>query len=173
MVRGEGIRKVGGMWRVPTTLIDIYKYIKYAIKIVNSFPLHLLEKLLLEEYSLNPDNLRRSLYAITMKMASAVLCCFFTTEKLQSARSWLCALSNVNIQCLYFPLWTLVLRTGPQVLERRQAWKLLHKCLPTITKETKRNTKNAIRVPLKKLPQHSGNILNTVIPKWKEYTCVD
>lgn len=61
MVKGDGIRKVGGLWRVPTTLIDIYKYIKYAIKIVNSFPLHLLEKLLLEEYSLNPDNLRRSL----------------------------------------------------------------------------------------------------------------
>jgi hypothetical protein len=64
---------VGGMWRVPTTLIVIYKYIKYAIKIVNSFPLHLLEKLLLEECSLNPDKLRRSLYAITMKMASAVV----------------------------------------------------------------------------------------------------
>lgn len=79
MVKGEGIRKVGGMWRVPTTLIDIYKYIKYAIKIVNSFPLHLLEKLLLEEYSLDPDNLGRSLQSL--KMASAMLCCFFTTEK--------------------------------------------------------------------------------------------
>lgn len=72
MAKGEGIRKVGGMWRVPTTLIVIYKYIKYAIKIVNSFPLHLLEKLFFEEYSLNPDKLR-SLYAITMKMASAVV----------------------------------------------------------------------------------------------------
>lgn len=47
MAKG-GIRKVGGKWRVPTILIVIYKYIKYAIKIVNFFPLHLLQKLLLE-----------------------------------------------------------------------------------------------------------------------------
>lgn len=50
---------MGDRWRVPTTLIVIYKYIKYAIKIVNSFPLHLLHKLLLEECSLSPDTLKR------------------------------------------------------------------------------------------------------------------
>lgn len=62
---------MGGGWRVPTTLIVIYKYIKYAIKIVNSFPLHLLQKLLLEECSLSPDKRKRFLSLITMKMASA------------------------------------------------------------------------------------------------------
>lgn len=71
MAKGGGIRKVGGGWRVPTTLIVIYKYIKYAIKIVNSFPLHLLQKLLLEECSLSPDKRKRFLSLITMKMASA------------------------------------------------------------------------------------------------------
>lgn len=70
MARGGGTRKVGGRWRVPTTLIVIYKYIKYAIKIVNSFPLHLLHKLLLEECSLSPDTLKR-FFLITRKTASA------------------------------------------------------------------------------------------------------
>lgn len=71
MAKGEGIRKVGGMWRVPTTLTVIYKYIKYAIKIVNSFPLNLLQKLLLKECSFNPDTPKRSFSPTTMKMASA------------------------------------------------------------------------------------------------------
>lgn len=48
------------MWRVvPTIFIVIYKYIKYAIKIVNSFPLQLLQKLLSEECSPNPNKLNR------------------------------------------------------------------------------------------------------------------
>lgn len=47
------------MWRVPTILIVIYKYIKYAIKIVDSFPLHLFQKLLSEECSRNPNKLQR------------------------------------------------------------------------------------------------------------------
>lgn len=44
---------------VPTIFILIYKYIKYAIKIVDSFPLQLLQKLLLEECSPNPNKLKR------------------------------------------------------------------------------------------------------------------
>lgn len=44
---------------VPTIFILIYKYIKYAIKIVDSFPLQLLQKLLLEECSPNPNKFKR------------------------------------------------------------------------------------------------------------------
>lgn len=58
--RGRKLEKVGGMWRVvPTIFIVIYKYIKYAIKIVDSFPLQLLQKLLSEECSPNSNKLNR------------------------------------------------------------------------------------------------------------------
>lgn len=59
------------MWRVPTVLIVIYKYIKYAIKIVDSFPLHLCQKLLSEECSPDPDRLQRVSLSNHYKMASA------------------------------------------------------------------------------------------------------
>lgn len=70
MAKGGGLEKweAGGGFLLYSV---IYKYIKYAIKIVNSFPLHLLQKLLLEECSLNPDKRKRFLSLITMKMASA------------------------------------------------------------------------------------------------------
>lgn len=118
MAKEEGIRKEGGMWRDPTIFIVIYKYIKYAIKIVNSFPLQLLQRLLLEECSPNP-NLKGLFPPIIVLLKWQVpLCCFFTTEKFQTAYTWLDALNNINIQCLYF-LWIPVgLTTGPQMLEK-------------------------------------------------------
>lgn len=77
MVEGEGIRKVGGMWRVFIIFIVIYKYIKYVIKIVNFFFLYLFEKFFLEECLFNLDKFRRFFYVIIMKMVSVVVLFFY------------------------------------------------------------------------------------------------
>lgn len=114
---------MGGMWRVPTILIVIYKYIKCAIKIVDSFPLQWLQKLLLEECSPNANKLKRFSFSNYYLKWQVPLCCFFSTiQKFQSAYPWLDSLSNINIQCLHLPTWTLMgLRTGPQI-------RVSHKC---------------------------------------------
>lgn len=105
--KGGGIRKVGGRWRVPTTLIVLYKYIKYAIKIVN-FSFAFTSEAPLRRVFTQPRQTEKVSFPKDYENGKCLLlCCFFsTTEEFQSAYSWLCALNNINIQCLYLPMWT-------------------------------------------------------------------